>query len=216
MKNLTLYIADNYLLTRVSLRKYFENNTDIKVIGDFSSAEECLEAMKKLPADIVITDIVFNGTNGIDATRIIKDKYPKTKVIIYSAYDDDKKVLAALSSGACAYVVKNAKKDLKSIISLVCQGGFWMDLELTQSAFSKLPVYSSDLDNKYQDLKNTLTERELEVLKLMIAGYTNSQIAKEIVVSTNTAKAHVGSILEKFAVKDRVQAVVKALRANIY
>ena len=94
-----------------------------------------------------------------------------------------------------------------------------MDLEIAKLAFSIMPTPNvNDLENLYEskNIKNSLTARELEVLKLLIDGKTNSQIASEIIVSTNTAKAHVGSILNKLSAKDRVQAVVKAVRANIF
>ena len=94
-----------------------------------------------------------------------------------------------------------------------------MDLEVANSAFSSIPIPDTkDLENLYENrkLKNSLTARELQVLKLLIDGKTNSQIAREIIVSTNTAKAHVGSILTKLSVTDRVQAAVKAVRANLF
>ena len=102
---------------------------------------------------------------------------------------------------------------------MVVNGKLQLDLELAKRAFSILPTPNiKDLDNLYvnKQLKNSLTQRELEVLKLLTDGKTNSQIAKEIIISTNTAKAHVGSIFNKLAVSDRVQAAVKAVRANLF
>ena len=158
--------------------------------------------------------------NGIEATKMIKEKYPKTKVIIYTSYKNEQRILASLACGACGYVLKNnLNVNLKKIIKMVARGEFWMDLEIAKMAFSLVPTpNANDLNNLYEDrnIKENLTARELEVLKLLIDGKTNSQIAQEIIVSINTAKAHVGSILTKLSVTDRVQAAVKAVRANMF
>lgn len=220
MNPVRLYIVDDYLLTRISHRRYFSCDNEIILIGDFGSAEDCLNAMEKEEADIVLMDIELPKMNGIEATNIFKEKYPKTKVIIYTSHKKEDRILASLACGACGYILKeNTNVDLKNIIKMVARGEFWMDLEIAKMAFSLIPTPNiSDLENLYENknLKDILTARELEVLKLLIDGKTNSQIAKEIIVSTNTAKAHVGSILTKLSVTDRVQAAVKAVRANVF
>ena len=220
MKTITLYIVEDYLLTRIAHKRYFANDENFKVIGDFQNAEECLKKMEKIQADIILMDIELPKINGIEATKIIKEKYPKTKVIMFTSYENEERVLASLACGACGYILKNGSEtDLKKAIKMVAAGKFWMDLEIAKMAFSYIPIPNiKDLENLYENkkLKNSLTERELEVLKLLIDGKTNSQIAKEIIVSTNTAKAHVGNILNKLAVTDRVQAAVKAVRANLF
>lgn len=220
MKPVDIYVVDDYLLTRIAHRRDFFSDNQINLLEDFSNAEECIERMAKYPADIVLMDIELPKMNGIEATKIIKEKYPKTKVIIYTSYKNEDRILASLACGACGYVLKNNPNiDLKNIIKMVARGEFWMDLEVAKMAFSLVPVPNvNDLENLYENknLKKTLTAREMEVLKLLIDGKTNSQIAQEIIVSINTAKAHVGSILTKMCVTDRVQAAVKAVRANMF
>ena len=158
--------------------------------------------------------------NGIELTRIIKEKYPSTKVIIVTSYKSEEIILASFICGAVGYVAKNNfNNELKDIIKMVMNGEFHLDLEIAKMAFSSLPTPNvSNLDNLYENkkLKNVLTQRELEVLKLLTDGKTNQEIAKEIIISTNTAKAHVGSILTKLNVADRVQAAVKAVRAKLF
>ncbi len=220
MNPITLYVVDDYLLTRIAHRSYFASDNEIKLLEDFSNAEDCLKKMEEYPADIVLMDIELQKMNGIEATKLIKEKYPKTKVIIFTSYKNEQRVLASLACGACGYVLKNNTNiDLKKIIKMASRGEFWMDLEVAKMAFSLVPTPNvNDLENLYENknLKNSLTSRELEVLKLLIDGKTNSQIADEIIVSINTAKAHVGSILTKMHVTDRVQAAVKAVRANMF
>lgn len=220
MNPITLYVVEDYLLTRIAHRRYFSSDNEINYLEDFDCAEDCLDKMEKNPADIVLMDIELPKMNGIEATKIIKEKYPKTKVIIYTSYTNEQRILASLACGACGFVLKNnINVNLKEIIKMVAQGQFWMDLEIAKMAFSLMPIPNvNDLENLYENnnLKSTLTARELEVLKLLIDGKTNSQIAQEIIVSINTAKAHVGSILTKMCVTDRVQAAVKAVRANMF
>ena len=220
MKPISIYVVDDYLLTRIAHRRYFENDKEFQLLGDFSSAEACLEKIKEIPSDIVLMDIELPKMNGIEATKFIKEKYPKTKVIILTSYKNEQRVLASLACGACGYLLKNnCEADLKKVIKMVMKSEFWMDMEIAKLAFSSIPTPNiKDLENLYENknLKNSLTARELEVLKLLTDGKTNSQIAEEIIVSTNTAKAHVGSILTKLSVTDRVQAAVKAVRANLF
>lgn len=220
MSRINLYVVDDYLLTRIAARRSFIEDREINFLEDFSNAEDCIEKMKIKQADIILMDIELPKMNGIEATRIIKEKYPKTKVIIYTSYKNEQRILASLACGACGYVLKNnLNVDLKKIIKMVARGEFWMDLEIAKMAFSLVPTpNTNDLDNLYENrnIKENLTARELEVLKLLIDGKTNSQIAREIIVSINTAKAHVGSILTKLSVTDRVQAAVKAVRANMF
>ena len=218
MAYLTVFLVDNYPLNRITVKKQLEYSVCCKVLGDFQNAKDCLLSLENNQPDVILMSIDLPDINGIEACKIIKEKYPKIKVIILTLYEDEAKILACLACGADAYVIKG-KTDITQIINIVVQGGFWLDTELAIRAFSKIPKPNTkDLDNLYQyeELKQNLTKREFEVLKLITEGKTNSQIAKEIVVSTNTAKAHVGSILEKFGAKDRVQAAVMAIRANLF
>ena len=220
MSATTLYIVDDYLLTRIAYKKYFQGDCNFKVCGDFKSARECLNELKKNFVDVIICDIYLFDMNGIEFARIVKENYPATKVIIVSAYKSEEIILASFICGAVGYVLKNNfNNELKDVIKMAMKGEFHLDLEIAKMAFSALPVPNvKDLENLYENkkLKNSLTTRELEVLKLLTDGKTNQEIAKEIIVSTNTAKAHVGSILTKLKVDDRVQAAVKAVRANLF
>ena len=220
MNPVTLYVVDDYLLTRIAHRRYFKSDQNFKLLGDFSTAEACIEKMKEQEADVILMDIELPKMNGIEATKIIKEKYPKTKIIIFTSHKNEHRVLASLACGASSYILKNNQNvNLKKVINMAMNGEFWMDMEIAKMAFSSIPIPNiKDLENLYEDKKliESLTSRELEVLKLLIDGKTNSQIAQEIIVSTNTAKAHVGSILTKLSVTDRVQAAVKAVRAKLF
>ena len=218
MSKVTLFLLDDNILTRISNKRQLELNPNYSVIGDFKRSKDCFNALMEQNPDIILTDINLSDMNGIKFCSTVKEKYPKIKIIIQSITKDDIKILASLSSGASGYILKG-KTDILKAVDTVLKGTFFIDLDIAQSAFSKIPLLNTNnLDNlyKYKELKQSLTERELEVLKLITEGKTNSQIAHDIYVSTNTAKAHVGSILEKFGVKDRVQAAVIAVRANLF
>ena len=120
MKPINIYIVDDYLLTRITHRRYFSSDNEINLLNDFANAEDCLEEMKKKTVDIILMDIELPNMNGLEATKIIKEKYPKTKVIIFTSYKNEQRVLASLACGACGYVLKNnPNTNLKNIIKMV-------------------------------------------------------------------------------------------------
>jgi len=222
---ITIFIVDDYLLSRVAYKRYFSSYPEFKVIQDFSNAVECIKNLKKYQPDVIIMNIDLPKINGIQATKLISQKYPKTKIIIITSDRDEQKILASLACGACGYIVKNEDEnnnnsiDFKKIINIIMEGNLYLSLKTAHFAFSCLPnPNEKDIDNlyEYKNIRTLLTKRELEVLKLLIEGKTNAQIAKEIIVSTNTIKAHVGKIFEKMNVNDRVQAAVKAVRAGLF
>lgn len=216
-KKISLYVVEDYLLTRITYRHSLPRyNENLEIINDFETAESCIEALKEKEVDVILMDLGLPGMNGIDATQIIKSKYPKIKIIVLTSHDSDNEVLASLTSGANAYALKDiSPENLTHVIESVNRGALWLDPRIAQIAIDVL----RRADNLNLNDENTydfnLTMREKEVLGLIIKGKTNTEIAKEIIVSPNTVKAHVGNILEKLAVSDRVQAAVKAIECNL-
>ena len=216
-KKISLYVVEDYLLTRITYRHSLPRyNENLEIVNDFETAESCIAALKENEVDVILMDLGLPGMNGIDATQIIKSKYPKIKIIILTSHDSDNEVLASLTSGANAYALKDiSPENLTHVIESVNRGALWLDPRIAQIAIDVL----RRADNLNLNDENTydfnLTMREKEVLGLIIKGKTNTEIAKEIIVSPNTVKAHVGNILEKLAVSDRVQAAVKAIECNL-
>lgn len=218
-KKITVYIVEDYLLIRKSLIHVISKSSDFEVIGDFENAEDCIKVFKEHPSDIVIIDLGLPGMNGLQATQEIKALSPETKVVILTSHEEKKEVIAALACGASAYCLKDIESTkFNSILLDVYKGALWLHPDISNVAkdFAPKPD-TTNLDNLYKtdELLALLTERELEVLKHMADGKTNSEIADSMFISTHTAKAHVGSIFSKFSVSDRVQAVVKAVKAKI-
>ena len=179
-------IVEDYKLTRVGLRYALNEFEHINVIGEAESGEEI---------------------------------HPDVKVIILTSHEREEEVLAALGSGAIAYCLKDIDPTaLSEVIRSVAQGACWIDPNVAKLALKLFPKPENvKLLNEHEqvDPKGHLTDRETEVLKLLVKGKSNTEIAKELIVSVHTAKAHVCSILQKLCVDDRVQAAVKAIKEGI-
>ncbi len=212
-------IIEDYKLTRVGLRSSLNEFDDIEVIGESETAENGLQLVKELNPDVILMDLGLPGINGIEATQQIKEYNEDIKVIVLTSHERDEEVLAALGSGANAYCLKDIDPNtLVNVIKNVKQGAAWLDPNVAKVALKLFPKPESAKvlnSSTISDARGQLTEREMEVLRLLVTGKSNTEIAKELIVSVHTAKAHVCSILQKLCVDDRVQAAVKAIRENI-
>lgn len=218
-KVIKVVIIEDYKLTRVGLRSGLNEFSNVQVVGEAENAMIGIEIVKEKKPDVVLMDLGLPGINGLEATQQIKASLPECKVIILTSHDQDEEVLAALGSGACAYCLKDITPGtLATVIQNVYDGACWLDPKVASIALSLFPKPENTsimTKNQHSDVKSQLTERELEVLKHLVQGKSNTEIAKELIVSVHTAKAHVCSILQKLCVDDRVQAAVKAIKENI-
>ncbi len=214
-----IIIVEDYKLTRVGLRSSLNEFEGIEVIGESETGEAGLQMVKELSPDLVLMDLGLPGMNGIEATQEIKAFDENIKVVVLTSHERDEEVLAALGSGANAYCLKDIEPNtLVSVIKNVKKGAAWLDPNIAQVALKLFPKpESTKVLNSVgiSDARAQLTEREMEVLKLLVKGKSNTEIAKDLIVSVHTAKAHVCSILQKLCVDDRVQAAVKAIKENI-
>ena len=220
-------IVEDYKLTRVGLRCALNNYDEIEVINEAQSAEEALMMIEKNKPDVVIMDLGLPNMNGLEATIKIMDKFNKKlketnediKVIILTSHDREEEVVASLGAGATGYCMKDIDPDtLAEVIKQINKGACWLDPNVCKTALKLFPrpentqlIYKQET----KDDKSHLTEREQEVLKLLVKGKSNTEIAAELIVSVHTAKAHVCSILQKLCVDDRVQAAVKAIKEGL-
>lgn len=212
-------IVEDYKLTRVGLKSTLNEYSHINVVGEAEDAVEGIKVIQQLKPDVVLMDLGLPGMNGLEATIKIKEVSPSTKIIILTSHERNEEVIAALGSGANAYCLKDITPEtLSSVIKNVAEGACWVDPAVSNAALNFFPRpenVSFISTNEVQDARAQLTERELEVLKHLVKGKSNTEIAKELIVSVHTAKAHVCSILQKLCVDDRVQAAVKAIKENI-
>ncbi len=218
-EEISLIIIEDYKLTRMGLKSSLEEFEGIEVIGEAEDAEKGLILVDRLKPNVVLMDLGLPGMNGIEATGRIKLENPDIKVIILTSHEREEEVLASLGSGANAYCLKDIEPfALVNVIKEVSKGACWLDPVIAKVALKLFPKPDNiriSSSNQMQDGRSQLTERELEVLRLLVKGKSNTEIAKDLIVSVHTAKAHVCSILQKLCVDDRVQAAVKAVKENI-
>lgn len=212
-------IVEDYKLTRVGLRYALNEFENIDVICEAESGEKGVEMILQQKPDVVLMDLGLPGINGLEATMTIKEKCPEIKVIMLTSHEREDEVLASLGAGATAYCLKDIDpRTLSEVIKNVAQGACWIDPNVAKLALKLFPKPENAgllSSSEVQDVKSHLTERETEVLKLLVMGKSNTEIAKDLIVSVHTAKAHVCSILQKLCVDDRVQAAVKAIKENL-
>lgn len=210
-----ILIVEDHELTRFGLKTTFEDVDFVGVIYEASSAEDALEIFKNNPIDVVIMDLGLPNMNGIDATQAIHEINKDTKIIILTSHNDEKEVLNSLKAGANAYCSKEINlQRLVNVVQSVADGAAWFDPSIAHivlQATAKSDV--GEYNENYKDYD--LTAREAQILKLMTEGYSNMEIAQHLVISVNTTKAHVASILQKLEVDDRLQAALKALKYKI-
>ena len=223
-QTISVIIIEDFKLTRVGLRCALNANEDINVVAESENAADGLELIKKHVPDIVLMDLGLAGMNGIEATVKVKEinkdiKDKDIKVIALTSHDREEEVIAALSSGAMAYCLKDIDPaKLADVIRDVNNGVCWLDPVIARKALDAFPKQETVgilKDKTTEEGRIPLTDREFEVLKHLVDGKSNTEIAKELIVSVHTAKAHVCSILQKMCVNDRVQAAVKAVKEGL-
>jgi DNA-binding NarL/FixJ family response regulator len=204
-------LVEDFKLTRVGLMCAFEKFNDIRVVAEAENALDGIELIQKTNPDIVLMDIGLPGMSGIEAMVKLKEIMPEIKIIALTSHERAEEVISALSSGANAYCLKDIEPEkLVDVIRYVLTGVCWIDPVVAHHALNALP--KNNVISVIAQNNSTLTDREAEVLKLVVAGKSNPKIADELYISSHTAKAHVCSILQKMCVGDRTEAAVKAVR----
>ena len=216
---ISVVIIEDFKLTRVGLRCALNSNDDINVVAESENATEGLELIERHNPDVVLMDLGLAGMNGIEATIKVREMNPDIKVIALTSHDREEEVISALSSGAMAYCLKDIDPaKLADVIRDVNEGVCWLDPVIARKVLDSFPKQETIgfLNSRgSEEGRVPLTEREYEVLKHLVEGKSNTEIAKELIVSVHTAKAHVCSILQKMCVNDRVQAAVKAVKEGL-
>lgn len=211
-----LLIVEDHELTRFGLKTAFEDVDYIGVIYEAATAENALEIFKNNQIDLVIMDLGLPNMNGIDATKVIHDMNKDAKIIILTSHNDEKEVLNSLKAGANAYCSKEINlQRLVQVVQSVADGAAWFDPSIAHIVLQATTntKMNTEPDTSYKNYD--LTAREAQILKLMTEGFSNMEIAQHLVISVNTTKAHVTSILQKLEVDDRLQAALKALKYQI-
>ncbi|HNW26039.1 MAG TPA: response regulator transcription factor [Candidatus Gastranaerophilaceae bacterium] len=212
-------IVEDHKLMRVGLKSLFEDFPEISIVAEAESGKEAIEKIRLTKPDVVLMDIGLPDMTGIEATKKILEQFEGVRVIMLTSHTTEQEVLDSLSAGANAYVLKDINTEiLMMIIKTVKEGAMWLDPQIVPIIREKncgvIPQKQMSRAN-FKAQHSNLTEREYEVLKLVVDGKSNHDIAKELVISEHTAKAHVCNIIQKLVVDDRTQAAVKALKEGL-
>ena len=220
--SIKVLLVEDHMMIRMGTSLVIEKTDGITLIGEAEDGLQGVEKAKELLPDIILMDIGLPVIDGIEATKRIREAGLDSKVLIFTSRDNDDDVFAALAAGADGYVMKGATaQQLTAAITAVNEGTAWLDPAIARLVLSnvqrrnKEEQTSSDIN--YQAGKNSfgLTEREMEVLALIVDGLSNPEIAEKLFITRATAKAHVHSILQKLYVDDRTQADVTAMREGL-
>lgn len=202
--------VDDHEMVRIGVASYLSAQPDIEVIGEADNGQTGVEMALELRPDIILMDLVMKEMDGIEATRQIIEKWPEAKIIIVTSFLDDEKVYPALEAGATSYMLKTSKaSEIANAVRVTYSGQPVLEPEVTGKMMMKMRQKNHQLPHE------ELTEREMEVLKLIAEGKTNQDIADELFIALKTVKTHVSNILSKLQVQDRTQAVIYAFRHSL-
>lgn len=214
-----LLLVEDYKLMRVGLKSLFEDQDGLEVTSEAESGNEAVEKFKTNRPDVTLMDIGLPDISGIEATKKILELNSKAKVIMLTSHLSESEVLESLQAGACAYVMKDINTDiLKMIIKTIKDGAMWIDplaVPILRDKNRNVVPQRSMSRAMFRKQHANLTQREYEVLKLVVDGKSNNEIAEALTISSHTAKAHVCNIIQKLVVDDRTQAAVKALKEGL-
>jgi len=217
--SISVLLADDQPLLRRGFRMILEAEPDLTVIAEAGDGEEAVEEACRHAPDVVLMDIRMPGTDGIEATRCITAADARVRVLVLTTFDLDEYAFGALRAGASGFLLKDVRPaELVAAIRTVAAGDAVISPRVTRRLLEEytrvLPLSASQMQERYPQL-STLTEREREVLIAVARGLSNAEIAASLFVSEATVKSHVGRILAKLGLRDRVQVVVLAYEAGL-
>ncbi len=230
-------LVEDHALTRIGLKAALKRTDDIDVVGEASNGEEAIQRVRELRPDVVLMDVGMPVMDGIQATGEVSRENPNSRVIMLTQHDNDRDILASLAAGASGYCLKDVEPErLYTAIRSVNAGDAWLDATIAGRVLrmyagaqpAETPLQTSTKPEEHTETTKTtsgqaldrpapepLSTRELEVLRLIVDGLSNQEIAEKLFISLATAKTHVRNILNKLAVDDRTQAAVHAMRRGL-
>ncbi len=210
--SITVMIVDDHEMVRRGACSYLEAQPDISVVAQAASGEEAVQLAQEFIPDVVLMDLVMAGMDGVEATRKVKSLSPRSQIIILTSFHQDEYIFPALQAGAISYLLKDVKAtELVEAIRRAARGEATLHPRIAARVIKSFRSLAPEEINPYI----ALTEREMEVLKLIANGTSNDQIAEQLVISVGTVKGHVSNILSKLHLVDRTQAAAFAWQKGI-
>ncbi len=210
---INIMLADDHPIVRQGLRALLESEQNFHLVGEAGDGLEAVRLAIRLKPDVLITDVMMPGLNGLEVTRQVTKSLPQTKVVILSMYTDDSYVLEALKNGATGYVLKDSQAtDLIQAIREVAAGRRYLSPPLSER---ELELYAQRFESVSNDPYELLTTREREVLQLVAEGRTSIEIAQQLFISPRTAEGHRANLMRKLGVQNNAELVRYALKRGI-
>jgi len=217
--NIRILIADDQRLFRQSLKYLIEQEKEIKVVGEAANGQDACTLAQEFNPDIILMDVDMPKLDGIDAARLILERKPNTKILMLSVHDDDERIISAIRNGALGYILKDA--DHREFIRIIRSTYKGEDI-ISPFLANRTPKIMARIgrmneDKKYNKLNKAskisdLTDREIQIVKLLADGRSNKEIADSMCVAIETVKSHLQTIYKKLEVKGRTEAAVYYLR----
>ncbi|MGV8882873.1 MAG: response regulator [Rhodoglobus sp.] len=220
MTPIRVVLVDDHALMRQGISTILSAQTDIEVVGEASSGEEALEVVRRTQPDVVCMDVEMPGIGGLEATRqLVADTEVTAHILMLTTFEREDYLLAALDAGASGFLLKNARPEhLVDGVRSIAAGEALLAPELTRAVIERAVARDraeSTTTAAISVIPDELTEREVEVLRLMAEGLSNDEIAAALVIGRATVKTHVSNVLMKLSLRDRVQAVAFAYRSGL-
>lgn len=219
---INVLLVEDHELYRMGLSMLLDKSEEINLVSEASDGIEGVRKAREHSPNVILMDIGLPNMDGIEATQRIKEFLPETKILIFTSRDSEHDIFESFKAGADGYIMKGASPEQTiNAIKAVNDGVGWIDPAIAKVVFSNLhkpsstnTTSNSTLENKGKNVYG-LTERELDVLSLMVDGLSNPQIAEKLIITRATAKAHVHSILQKLCASTRTQATVTAMKEGL-
>ena len=209
-------LVDDQKLMREGLRVLLELEPDIEVAGEAPDGDGALESYATLQPDIVLMDIRMPGMDGVEATWRLCGRWPEARVIILTTFDDDEYVFEGLRAGASGYLLKDVSgADLAEAVRTVAVGGALIEPSVARKVVAEFARLAPPVRPVENSLPEPLSEREREILQLLVHGLSNREIAERLSLAEGTVKNYVSGILQKMGVRDRTQAAVRARELGV-
>ena len=213
MKAIRLLIVDDHEVVRAGLRSVFERVSGFEVVDLACDGKVALQLVAEKLPDVVLMDVRMPVLGGVEACRIIRERYPQIRVMMLSCYGDEEALVSSLLAGACGYVLKEIGcSDLIQSVRVVAAGGFWLDRAATGRVWERL---RGGTDAAVEPHNVVFTQRERDILSLIAAGKTNKEIAGTVGLSEKTVRNYVSGLLAKLKVSNRAGAAAHAVRENL-